>query len=260
LGACAGLSFAILPESATEMKLGEAAMFEDSTFETMGRIHTRSRGWMMATFAFNSSILFALVIVPIIHPEMLPELTSSILMQAPPPVQEPRPVVRTEQVQNAPSDARVETFRAQSTIPRQPWNPGTQEPPNSVGPIDLSGGQIAMNGTSSPFGRGTHPDVRQATPATTQHVSSGVMQGMLIHKVVPTYPAIARATRTSGAVVLQATISRTGTIDNLRVMSGPPMLRQAALDAVKQWRYRPYMLNGQPVEVETAVEVDFTLD
>jgi protein TonB len=62
-------------------------MFEDSTFETMGRIHTRSRGWMMATFAFNSSILLALVIIPIIHPEMLPKLTSSILMQAPPPVQ-----------------------------------------------------------------------------------------------------------------------------------------------------------------------------
>ena len=86
------------------------------------------------------------------------------------------------------------------------------------------------------------------------------MQGMLIDKVVPTYPAIARATRTSGAVILQATISRAGTIENLRVMSGPAMLRQAALDAVKQWRYRPYMLNGQPVEVETAVEVDFTLN
>jgi protein TonB len=86
------------------------------------------------------------------------------------------------------------------------------------------------------------------------------MQGMLIDKVIPTYPAIARVTRTSGAVVLQATISRTGTIENLRVMRGPTMLRQAALDAVKQWRYRPYMLNGQPVEVETAVEVDFTLD
>ena len=72
--------------------------------------------------------------------------------------------------------------------------------------------------------------------------------------------AVAQATRTSGTVVLQATISRTGTIENLRVVSGPALLRQAALDAVKQWRYRPYMLNGQPVEVETAVSVEFTLD
>jgi protein TonB len=86
------------------------------------------------------------------------------------------------------------------------------------------------------------------------------MQGMLIFKVIPTYPMVAQASRTSGTVVLQATISRTGTIENLRVVSGPAMLQKAALDAVKQWRYKPYMLNGQPVEVETAVNVQFTLD
>ncbi len=237
-------------------------MFEDSTFETMGRIHTRSRGWMMATFAFNSSILLALVIIPIIHPEMLPKLTSSILMQAPPPqTQEPRPVVRTEQVQNAPSEIRVETFQPSPTIPRQTNISGTQEPPAPIESGDLDGGPNGIAGPDNPFsGRGTHLDVRQAAPAATQHVSSGVMQGMLIDKVIPAYPAIARVTRTSGTVVLQATISRTGTIENLRVISGPAMLRQAALDAVKQWRYRPYMLNGHPVEVETAVEVDFTLD
>jgi protein TonB len=235
-------------------------MFEDSTFETMGTIHTRSRGWMMATFAFYSSILLALAIIPIIHPEMLPRLTSSILMQAPPPVQEPRPVVRTAQEQTAPSETSAQVLQVSSTIPRQSYIPGTQLPPDSVGPIDLSGGQTAMSGTSNPFGRRTHPDVRQALPAATQHVSSGVMQGMLIDKVIPAYPAIARATHMSGVVVLQATISRTGTIENLRVMRGPAMLRQAALDAVKQWRYRPYLLNGQPVEVETAVEVNFTLN
>ena len=235
-------------------------MFEDSTFETMGRIHTRSRGWMMATFAFNSSILLALVIIPIIHPEMLPKLTSPIWMQAPPPVQEPRPVVRTVQMPTAPSETSAQVLQASSTIPRQAYTPGTQGPPAPIEPGSLGGDPNGIAGANNPFGRGTHPDVRQAAPAATQHVSSGVMQGMLIDKVVPTYPAIARASRTSGAVVLQATISRTGTIENLRVMSGPPMLRQAALDAVKQWRYRPYMLNGQPVEVETAVEVDFTLD
>jgi periplasmic protein TonB len=236
-------------------------MFEDSTFETMGRIHTRSRGWMMATFAFNSSILLALVIIPIIHPEMLPKLTSSILMQAPPPVQEPRPVVRTVQMPTAPSETSVQVLQAQSTIPSQPNTPSTQEPPTPIESGSLAGNPNGVADADNPFNaHGTHPDVRQAMPASTQHVSSGVMQGMLIDKVVPAYPAIARATRTSGAVILQATISRAGTIENLRVISGPAMLRQAALDAVKQWRYRPYMLNGQPVEVETAVEVDFTLD
>jgi protein TonB len=102
--------------------------------------------------------------------------------------------------------------------------------------------------------------VRPATPAATQHVSSGVMQGMLIYKVIPTYPMVAQASRTSGTVILQATISRTGTIENLRVVSGPALLQQAAREAVKQWRYKPYMLNGQAVEVETTVNVQFTLD
>ncbi|MGA2755562.1 MAG: TonB family protein [Terracidiphilus sp.] len=238
-------------------------MFEDSTFETMGRIQTRSRGWMMATFAFNSSILLALVIIPIMHPEMLPQITNAIRMDAPAPVEEPKPVVRTEQVPSAPSEIRAGVLEAPSRIPRQPYIPGKPEEPLPGTAIALGGpGPAALPGTGcDPFNcSDVRPVVRPAAPAATQHVSSGVMQGMLIYKVIPAYPAVAQATRTSGTVVLQATISRTGTIENLRVVSGPALLRQAALDAVKQWRYRPYMLNGQPVEVETAVEVNFTLD
>ena len=78
-------------------------------------------------------------------------------------------------------------------------------------------------------------------------------------KTQPVYPPIAKAARVSGTVVLQATISKTGTIENLHVVSGPAMLQQAALDAVKSWRYRPYLLNSEPVEVETTVNVIFTL-
>ncbi len=236
-------------------------MFEDSTFETMGRIHTRSRGWMMATFAFNSSILLALVIIPIMHPEMLPQITNAIRMDAPTPVEEQRPAVRPEQVQTAPSEAQGGGIQAPRLIPRDPLISSTRDDPGPIGPIDLGGAPNGMAGPDNPFnGRGTHPDVRPATPAATQHVSSGVMQGMLIYKVIPTYPIVAQAIHASGTVILQATISRTGTIENLRVVSGPALLRQAALDAVRQWRYRPYMLNGQPVEVETAVEVNFKLD
>jgi protein TonB len=82
---------------------------------------------------------------------------------------------------------------------------------------------------------------------------------MLLQKTVPLYPPIAKAARVSGTVILQATISKTGTIENLRVISGPAMLQQAALDAVKSWRYRPYLLNNDPVEVETTVNVVFSL-
>ena len=85
------------------------------------------------------------------------------------------------------------------------------------------------------------------------------MEGNLIHRVQPEYPPLARQARIQGTVVLQAVISREGRIENLQVLSGHPLLVPAALAAVRQWRYRPYSLNDQPVEVETQITVNFTL-
>ena len=102
------------------------------------------------------------------------------------------------------------------------------------------------------------PKIVQAPPKKV-NISGGVAAGLLLQKTQPSYPPIAKAARVSGTVVLQATISKTGTITNLRVISGPEMLRQAALDAVRTWRYRPYLLNNEPVEVDTTVNVIFTL-
>ena len=99
----------------------------------------------------------------------------------------------------------------------------------------------------------------KAEPPKKVNISAGVMQGMLLLKTQPVYPPIAKAARVQGTVVLQATISKTGSIDNLRVVDGPPMLRQSAIDAVKTWRYRPYLLNNEPVEVDTQINVIFTL-
>jgi protein TonB len=83
---------------------------------------------------------------------------------------------------------------------------------------------------------------------------------MIIFKTIPPYPIIAKTMHIEGTVVLAATISKAGTIENLRVVSGPAVLQQAAVDAVKTWRYRPYMLDGQPVEVETSVDVVFRIE
>jgi periplasmic protein TonB len=85
------------------------------------------------------------------------------------------------------------------------------------------------------------------------------MAGNLLSRTLPQYPAIPRAAHIQGVVVLQATISKNGSIENLRVVSGPPLLRQAAIDAVQAWRYKPYLLNGDPVEVETTINVVFNL-
>ncbi len=85
------------------------------------------------------------------------------------------------------------------------------------------------------------------------------MEGNLIRRIQPDYPPLARQARIQGSVVLRAVISRDGRIENLQVLNGHPMLAPAAIEAVRQWRYRPYMLNGEPVEVETQITVNFTL-
>jgi protein TonB len=85
------------------------------------------------------------------------------------------------------------------------------------------------------------------------------MEGSLLRKVQPIYPPLAKSARIQGPVVLFAVISRSGTIDNLQVLSGHPMLVQAAIDAVQQWRYRPYILNQEPIEVETQITINFVL-
>jgi protein TonB len=108
------------------------------------------------------------------------------------------------------------------------------------------------------FNGASIPKVKAQAPQKVA-ISGGVAAGMILQKTVPSYPAIAKAARVQGTVVLQATISKTGTIENLRVISGNAMLQSSALDAVRSWRYRPYLLNGEPVEVETTVNVVFTL-
>ena len=131
----------------------------------------------------------------------------------------------------------------------------------SVGPF--------VEGATGPGGSGNvlnsilspeHPLV-PAHPTSTARapIVSRMMEGNLIYKVQPIYPALARSARVQGAVVLRAIISRNGTIENLQVASGHPLLVTAAVDAVRQWRYRPYLLNGEPVEVETQVTVNFNL-
>jgi protein TonB len=97
-----------------------------------------------------------------------------------------------------------------------------------------------------------------ATPQKIR-VSSGVAAGNLINRVEPLYPPIAKSARIQGTVVLQAVISKNGNIEGLRAVSGHPMLVPAAIDAVSRWRYKPYLLNGEPVEVETTITVNFRL-
>ncbi len=236
-------------------------MFEDSTFESTGRIKTRSRRWMVAALAFNGTILAALILIPLIYPEALQRVGPRIAVEAPKPQPDPiKPIKIPEQRDSAQQNSNV------TPIFVSPRNPilvavthGSEPGPPTTDFSTLDSGPAVPSGVGKAFSSNeSAPTVRVAATGP-KPVSSGVMIGNLIYKVTPSYPAMARATRSEGTVVLEAVISKAGTIENLRVVSGPALLQAAAIDAVKQWRYRPYVLDGQPVEVETTVNVVFTL-
>ena len=130
-------------------------------------------------------------------------------------------------------------------------------------PGGIPGGQLGgviggiVNATSS---FAAVPKLSKSAPVVQRvRVSQGVTKGMVVYRIEPTYPPLARQARIQGVVVLTAMIDRDGNIQNLRLVSGHPMLAPAAIDAVKHWRYKPFLLNGQPVEVETTVTVTFQM-
>jgi protein TonB len=96
-------------------------------------------------------------------------------------------------------------------------------------------------------------------PPSRVSISQGVSRGLLIHQVNPIYPSLARATHITGAVQLRAVIGKDGSVRSLTVIGGHPLLTKAAMDAVRQWRYKPYLLNGQPLEVETQITIQFRM-
>lgn len=134
--------------------------------------------------------------------------------------------------------------------------------------VGLNLGPARPNLPDAVLGSGA-PGVRVG-PATTAgpvraagqpfHVSTGVIAGLLVEPIRPVYPQIAKVTRTEGDVVVQAVISRTGHIESAHVLSGSMMLQQAALDAVRAARYRPYLLNGEATEVETTITIHFHIN
>jgi len=234
-------------------------MFESATFESMGIIHTRSSRWMAAVMLLDAALLLAMVLIPLLHPLALPALKAISLccMEAPAQETPPRPVVRTAAMA---TEMPAGVVLMPTRIPQHILYVDGPEPP-----VDTSVGNWILNSTTAssiPFGSGPGgrgmPVVHPAISGPVR-ITSLTAESEIILKTMPIYPPIARAARIEGTVRLAATISKNGTIENLRVTSGHPMLQQAALNAVSCWRYKPYLLDGQPVEVETTVDVIFTL-
>jgi protein TonB len=235
-------------------------MFEDALWESTHRIKTRSRQWSGLAIVINAGAVLALVLWPLLHPQALPtQIMASLLVAPAPPPPAPPPAVRV-QVRSRSLASEIESpnlIRHGTTIIT---NSAELQPAiaSMIGAQEISDSGDSLNKLVGEMGGGRSA-VQLAPPARRPVVSSRLMAGNLIEKTVPQYPVIAREARIQGTVVLQATIGKAGEIQNLRVISGPPMLYQSALDAVRSWRYKPFYLNGEPVAVETTVNVVFSL-
>ena len=266
---------AILPRQ--ELVLGPAlaarTMFSDSLLE-FGPQRKRKALATTTSFIINCFAIGLMLVVPLLFTEDLPKAQLLTFLMAPPPPPPPPPPAAAE-VQKVVHQIQTDMLssgqlRTPTKIPTKVQMIKEEEAPP---PLAATGGVVGGVPGGIPGGQlgGVIGGIVSATsnlsavpkfvPVTPQRVriSQGVTKGLLIHKQEPSYPTLARAARVQGDVVLSAVIDTNGQITNLQLVSGHPMLVPAAIAAVKQWRYKPYLLNGQPVEVETTITVIFSL-
>lgn len=243
-------------------------MFEDSLIESGGKLKTKRGRTSFVAFVIEAMIVGVMILIPLIFTEALPKGTTMFLLVAPPPPPPPPPpaAAPVKIVKVIQTDIVNGQLRTPTKIPQKVQMIKEDEAPP---PVMASAGVVGGVPGGVPGGSmgGVIGSVLSSTPvavpkiATPQRVrvSSGVVSGLLVRQVKPNYPPLARQARIQGTVVLQAQISKDGSIINLTLISGHPMLAPAAIEAVKQWKYRPYLLNGEPVEVDTQVMVNFSL-
>ncbi len=253
-------------------------MFEQAFLP--GAARTR-RTWTVAvSFAGQVFGIGVLILIPLLVTEKLPSAQLNQLFFAPPPPPRPRPKapphVDIVAVERAPAQAKP-VFTAPTYIPPKPQM--IVDPPREA----VQGGEgpdTGVEGGIDPAGPAQHPAITNVLkhmppppPATAPApapkpreekiaqlpVGGKVQEAKLIHKVIPVYPPLAIGARVSGVVNLSAIIGADGRVRELRVINGHPLLIRPAVDAVRQWTYKPTLLNGQPVEVITTIEVRFNL-
>jgi periplasmic protein TonB len=251
----------------SERTISEKSMLFADALDSSWTERTR-RGWTTLTsFGVQALIASVLIILPMLRPMGLPSFhqLSTPISLGQPLAETPAAGARAHSAV-APIRPPEFFFRRPSSLPLR-WHGSVDEglPQTPASGFYIPGATVGgdLSGVRDLFSEGTHPVLPAPAPAAAvahplrlSHMS----EGNLIRKVQPTYPALARSARIQGTVVLQAVISRQGTIENLSVVNGHPMLVAAAIDAVRQWRYRPYILNNEPVEVETQITVNFSLN
>jgi protein TonB len=218
----------------------------------------------LTSFGLQALAVGVLLVLPLLRPMGLPmfRTLSAPVSLGQPLGEPPAPRMHASAHSAAPSDPANISWRQPAWLPSGIPPAGDDAPPAGTGfGPSISGSTVGdPHGVPDSPGNVARPimPVAPAPLAAPIHISH-MNPGDLVHKVLPTYPALARSVRIQGQVLLVAVISKQGAIENLRVMAGHPMLVPAAIEAVRQWRYRPYVLNNEPVEVETQITVNFSL-
>ena len=242
-------------------------MFEGSLVESRGLVVSGTQRWTaLGSLTLQCALAALLLTIPLIRPEVLPPISVAPQLTVPLPVKPQVPMVQTKMTAASSSAMSVPTAAPQSSATQQLVFPRPGAATDGNAPPMVTSLPFGPGGPGGPAilnltGPGTQPIVAVIKPGETGplHVSKGVTDGMLLTPIQPVYPPIAKAVRLEGTVVLEAVISKAGRIESLHVVSGPDMLRRAALDAVAVARYRPYLLSGEPTYVQTTITVVFRL-
>jgi protein TonB len=242
-------------------------MFEEMLLSSPTSKKTNKPWTVVVSMLIQITFLAILILIPLIYTEALPKtMMSTLLVAPPPPPPPPPPPVATQVVKVRPVQHLMEAGKlvAPKAIPKDVKIIKEEEMPDMGG---VSGGVQggvpggSMGGVLGGVigGIGSAPPPPKPSQARIK-VGGNVTAARIISRIQPVYPPLARQTRISGTVRLHAIIAKDGTVQQLEVLSGHPLLVQAALDAVRQWRYQPTLLNGEPVEVDTTVDVIFSLN
>lgn len=240
-------------------------MFDDLVISSANPKKTNKPWTVALSFTVQLGIVVFMILLPLIYTEALPKglMTTYLTAPAPPPPPPP-PAPKVQIIKPVAHLIQQGKLVSPTVIPKKVnIIKEAEEPPDVVGavggvPGGVDGGSAGgvLGGILGGAGSGPPPPPRPKAPL---RIGGNVMQASLVHQVTPIYPQIAKTAHISGTVILHAIIGTDGTVQDLQYISGPPLLMRSAMDAVHQWRYKPTMLNGEPVQVDTTISVVFTL-
>ena len=241
----------------------ECLMFEDSLVESQIHVVSPSARWTAAaSITLQAAVASLLVILPLLRTDLLPPRASEMKLFMPLPVPPPPPPRTVLQQASSAISTAIPVLGRMLSAPLIPPNHIDNSPQPSTGTETLRMGDSTIPGVLATGDTGRPSVIVTSTPQKKPGrlaISSGVSAGLLLAPIQPVYPPIAKAAHVEGTVVVEAVISKTGTIESLHVVSGPAMLQNAALDAIRAARYRPFRLNNEPTEVQTTITVNFRM-